>query len=156
MACRGLDYEHLGGDFNADETLILLKEVLSESHKAAPATYDNNKQLPLHCAVDSFVTSLVTEKKMFTVPDAKTKATVQKNCHAHVKLAIECLSELLRANSSATFCRDGKTGLFPFMQAGVKRDGVEEGDAAVERDHISIVYFLLREDPSVIRIAGET
>ena len=37
---------------------------------------------------------------------------------------------------------------------GMERDVVEEDDAEAEADHVSIVYFLLREDPSVISGLG--
>lgn len=158
-ACRGLGWEPPGYDVDAarassaDETLTLLKGVLSESHETAPMAYDNNRQLPLHCAVDSLVTSLVTGKRRRISLPADARVALHKHCHTHVEIAIECLSELLQANSSATLCRDGKTGLFPFMQAGMKREAAEEDDAEVERDHISVIYYLLRENPSVIRIA---
>jgi len=36
----------------------------------------------------------------------------------------------------------------------MERDVVEEDDAEAEADHVSIVYFLLREDPSVISGLG--
>ena len=95
---------------------------------------------------------------------------------------MDILSELLQASSNALQTRDGKTGLFPFMQAAVKVDDrtvvkytndlsrrpgfnvpgatahsyeddiVEESDTEGESDHLTVVYFLLREDPSVIDV----
>lgn len=164
----------------ADETLTLLKGVLSESHANASSTYDNNKQLPLHVAVDSLVTSLVMGKRRRASLHAEARVALQKHRHTHVTIAMECLSELLQANSSALQQRDGISGLFPFMQAALphvqdcavvkytsdlsRRPGfdvgvgyasmeaevVEENDSEAESDHISIIYYLLREDPSVI------
>jgi hypothetical protein len=105
---------------------------------------------------------------------------LQKHRHTHVEVAIQFLSELLQANSSALQCRDGKTGLFPFMQAATphiinchitkyasdlsRRNGfdvgvgfhskesevVDEDEVEAESDHLTIIYYLLREDPSVI------
>jgi len=186
VACRGLSWEPPGSDVDttqaslADETLTLLKEVLSGSHEMAPETYDNNRQLPLHCAVDSIVTSLVMGKRRRASLHAEARVALQKYRHTHVEIAMECLSELLQANSSALQRRDGKTGLFPFMQAAIphlkdcavvkytsdlsrrpgfdvgvgfhsmEREVVEEDDVEAESDHITIIYYLLREDPSVI------
>jgi hypothetical protein len=186
VACRGLGWEPLGSDIDAsdacfaDETLILLREVLSESHEEASRVHDKSKQLPLHCAVDSLVTSLVMGKERRASLHAEAKVALQKHRHTHVEIAIQCLSELLQANSSALQRRDGKTGLFPFMQAATphindypiikyasdlsRRTGfdvgvgfhsmeievVEEDEVEAESDHLTIVYYLLREDPSVI------
>mmetsp|Transcript_10956 Transcript_10956/g.24184 ORF Transcript_10956/g.24184 Transcript_10956/m.24184 type:complete len:630 (-) Transcript_10956:175-2064(-) len=186
VACRGLGWEPPGSDIDtshaslADETLTLLKEVLSGSHEKAPRTYDNNRQLPLHCAVDSLVTSLVMGKRRRASLHAEARVALQKYRHTHVEIAMECLTQLLQANSSALQRRDGKTGLYPFMQAAVphindcavvqyasdlsrrpgfdvgvgfhsmEREVVEENDVEAESDHITIIYHLLREDPSVI------
>ncbi|KAL7540679.1 hypothetical protein ACHAXR_010300 [Thalassiosira sp. AJA248-18] len=186
VACRGLGWEPPGSDIDtshvslADETLTLLKEVLSGSHERAPESYDNNRQLPLHCAVDSLVTSLVMGKRRRASLHAEARVALQKYRHTHVEIAMECLSELLHANSSALQRRDGKTGLYPFMQAALphvkdcavvkytsdlsrrpgfdvgvgyhsmERDVVEENDIEAESDHLTIIYHLLREDPSVI------
>ncbi|KAL3816180.1 hypothetical protein ACHAXA_007298 [Cyclostephanos tholiformis] len=186
VACRGLGWEPLGSEISAsdailaDETLILLREVLSESHKEAPNVYDRNKQLPLHCAVDSLVTSLVMGKERRASQHPEAKVALQKHRHTLVEVAIQCLSELLQANSLALQRRDGKSGLFPFMQAATphsdctimkyasdlsRRPGfdigvgyhstesevVEEDDVEAESNHITIIYYLLREDPSVIQ-----
>ena len=190
MACCGLGWEPPGSDIDAnghaslaDETLTLLKEVLSDSHENAPGVYDFNRQLPLHCAVDSIITSLVMGKRRRASLHAEAGVALQKYQHSHVSIAVQCLSELLQANSYALQRRDGRTGLFPFMQAALphvkdcavvkytsdlsrrpgfdvgvgysmERDVVEEDDAEAEADHVSIVYFLLREDPSVISGLG--
>lgn len=187
VACRGIGWEPPGSGHDnsscaslADETLTLLKVVLSESHVKAPETCDNNKQLPLHCAIDSLVTSLTMGKKRRATLHAEARVVLQKYRHTHVEIATECLTELLRANAQALWQRDGKTGLYPFMQAAVphgtdnavvkytsdlsRRPGFdvgssfhsmecdveEEDDDEAECGHISIIYFLLREDPSVI------
>lgn len=186
VACRGLGWEPLGSDIDAsdaclaDETLTLLREVLRESHEEAPRVHDKNKQLPLHCAVDSLVTSLVMGKERRASLHAEAKVALQKHRHTHVEIAIQCLSDLLQANSSALQRRDGKTGLFPFMQAAtphindypiikyasdlsrqtgfdvgvsfhsMESEVVEEDEVEAESDHLTIIYYLLREDPSVI------
>jgi hypothetical protein len=184
VACRGLGWEPLGSDIAsdclADETLTLLREVLRESHEEAPSVHDKSKQLPLHCAVDSLVTSLVMGKERRASLHAEAKIALQKHRHTHVEIAIQCLSELLQANSSALQRRDGKTGLFPFMQAAtphindhpiinyasdlsrqtgfdvgvsfhsMESEVVEEDEVEAESDHLTIIYYLLREDPSVI------
>jgi len=187
VALRGIGWEPPGSALLesrhaslADETLTLLKEVIVESHKNAPSTFDNNKQLPLHCAIDSLVTSIVMGKARRRSLQAEARISLQKHRHTHVSIALEILSELLQANSSALQERDGKSGLFPFMQAAlphvkdcavvkytsdlasrpgfvargnasVERDDVvEENDDESEADHITIIYHLLREDPSVI------
>mmetsp|Transcript_11220 Transcript_11220/g.24333 ORF Transcript_11220/g.24333 Transcript_11220/m.24333 type:complete len:1579 (-) Transcript_11220:120-4856(-) len=187
VALRGIGWEPPGSDVDtaaqaslADETLTLLKEVLDGSHESASATYDDNRQLPLHCAVDSLVTSLVMGKRRRASLHAEARVALQKYRHTHVGIATECLSELLRANSSALQQRDGKTGLFPFMQAAtphvndcavvkytsdlsrrpgfdvgvgfhsMEREIVDEDDLEAESDHVTIIYHLLREDPSVI------
>ena len=186
VALRGIGWEPPGSALVesrhaslADETLTLLKEVIVESHKNAPSTFDNNKQLPLHCAIDSLVTSIVMGKDRRRSLQAEARISLQKHRHTHVSIALEILSELLQANSSALQERDGKSGLFPFMQAALphvrgdcavvkytsdlgRRPGfvargnasvekdVEENDDESEADHITIIYHLLREDPSVI------
>lgn len=186
VASRGLGWEPPGSDHDtncvslADETLTLLKLVLSESHTDAPRILDNQKQLPLHCAIDSLVTSLTMGKKRRATLHAEARVVLQKYRHTHVEIAMECLTELLRANAQALLQRDGKSGLYPFMQAAVPHgtdnavvkytsdlsrspgvdvgasfhsmdsEIVEESDDEAECDHVSIIYFLLREDPSVI------
>ena len=187
VACRGIGWEPPGSGHDnssctslADETLTLLKLVLSESHVKAPETYDNNKQLPLHCAIDSLVTSLTMGKKRRATLHAEARVVLQKYRHTHVEIATECLTELLRANAQALWQRDGKTGLYPFMQAAIphgtdtavvkytsdlsRRPGFdgglsfhsmdcdveEENDDEADCNHISIIYFLLREDPSAL------
>ena len=186
VACRGLGWEPLGSDIDArdaylaDETLTLLREVLSESHEEAPRVYDKSKRLPLHCAVESLVTSLVMGKKRRALLHAEAKVALQKHRRIHVEIAIQCLAVLLQANSSALQRRDGKTGLFPFMQAAIphtndcaiikytsdlshrpgfdvgvgfhsmESEVIEEDDVEAESDQITIIYYLLREDPSVI------
>lgn len=186
VALRGIGWEPPGSDVDtaaqaslADETLTLLKEVLERSHENAAGTCDNHRQLPLHCAVDSLVTSLVMGKRRRASLHAEARVALQKYRHTHVKIATECLSELLQANSSALQQRDGKTGLFPFMQAAtphvkdfavvkytsdlsrrpgfdvgvgfsMEREIVEEDYLEAESDHVTIIYYLLREDPSVI------
>ena len=187
VARRGLGWEPPGSlDTEhaslADETLNLLKEVLSASHVSAPATYNNFGQLPLHCAIDSIITSLRMGKNRRETLHAEARVALQKYRHNHVCIAMDMLSELLQANSNALVIRDGKTGLFPFMQAAVEVDDravvkytndlsrrpgfnvpgasthsyeddiVEESDVEGESDHLTIVYFLLRQDPSVISV----
>jgi len=160
VASRGLGWEPPGSLETAhaslaDETLNLLKEVLTASHVSAPM------RETLH---------------------AEARVALQKYRHTHVQIAMDILSELLQANSNALETRDGKTGLYPFMQAAVeigdctvvkytndlsRRPGfhvpgatihsyeddiVEESDTEGESDHLTIVYFLLREDPSVIDV----
>ena len=183
VASRGIGWEPPGSDMMdtrqaslADETLTLLKEVLSASHEEASSTYDNNQQLPLHCAVDSLVTSLVMGKERRASLNAEARSSLQKHRHTHVEIALKCLSELLLANSSALAERDGKTGLYPFMQAALPHvkdcavvkytselgrpgalghssmdtDVIEENEADAETDQTTIIFYLLREDPSVI------
>jgi len=187
VASRGLGWEPPGSLETAhaslaDETLNLMKEVLTASHTSAPMTYNNNRQLPLHCAIDSVITSLRMGKHRRETLHAEARVALQKYRHNHVQIAKDILSELLQANSNALQTRDGKTGLFPFMQAAVEVDDravvkytndlsrrpgfnvpgatthsyeddiVEESDTEGESDHLTIVYFLLREDPSVIDV----
>ena len=187
VASRGIGWEPPGSLDTAhaslaDETLNLMKEVLSASHTSAPMTYNNNRQLPLHCAIDSVVTSLRMGKHRRETLHAEARVALQTYRHNHVQIAMDMLSELLHANSNALQARDGKTGLFPFMQAAVKRDDrvvvkytndlsrrpgfnvpgatrhsyeddvVEESEEEGESDHLTVVYFLLREDPSVIDV----
>jgi hypothetical protein len=119
-------------------------------------------------------------KKRRATLHAEARVVLQKYRHTHVEIAMECLTELLRANAQALLQRDGKSGLYPFMQAAVPHgtdnavvkytsdlsrspgvdvgasfhsmdsEIVEESDDEAECDHVSIIYFLLREDPSVI------
>jgi hypothetical protein len=119
-------------------------------------------------------------KKRRATLHAEARVVLQKYRHTHVEIATECLTELLRANAQALWQRDGKTGLYPFMQAAVphgtdtavvkytsdlsRRPGFdvglsfhsmdcdveEENDDEAECSHISIIYFLLREDPSAL------
>jgi len=187
VASRGIGWEPPGSLDTAhaslaDETLNLMKEVLSASHASAPMTYNNNRQLPLHCAIDSVITSLRMGKHRRETLHAEARVALQKYRHNHVQIAMDILSELLHANSNALQTRDGKTGLFPFMQAAINGDDravvkytndlsrrpgfnvpgvtrhsyeddvVEESDAEGESDHLTVVYFLLREDPSVIDV----
>lgn len=189
VALRGLGWEPPSVDVDsrqalaANETLNLLREVLNRSRDDAARTYDKNNQLPLHCAVDSMVTSILMGSSRRASLHAEARITLQPHRHKIVETAITCLSDLLRANSLALRCKDGRTGLLPFMQAASfdhqptsrsdvvkyvsdlsKRPGFDVGAAynsldndVVEEDgeeadagHISIIYYLMREDPSAI------
>lgn len=191
VALRGLGWEPPSVDvvdsrqaLAANETLNLLREVLSISSREAASTYDKNNQLPLHCAVDSMVTSILMGSSRRASLHAEARVTLQTHRHKIVDTAITCLSDLLRANSLALRCKDGKIGLLPFMQAAsfdhqhtnqsdvvkyvsdlskrpglnvgvgfnsMDNDVVEEDDEEADADHISIIYYLLREDPSAIQ-----
>jgi hypothetical protein len=193
VACRGLGWEppstsevdpSSGHVSLADETLTLLKGVLNDSHERASEMYDAHCQLPLHCAVDSLVTSVVMGKRRRASLHAEARVALQRYRRSHVEIAMQCLSELLHANSTALQRRDGRTCLFPFMQAALphvedcavvkytsdlsRRPGfdvgsgfhsmenevVEEDDMEAESDHLTIIFYLLREDPSVINGLG--
>merc|ERR1712029_1199007 len=157
-----------------------MKGVLGASRKDASETHDRHGQLPIHCAVDSIVSSLVMGKRRRASLHAEARVALQKHRRTLVEIAVKCFSVLLHANSSALQCRDGKTGLFPFMQAALphvdgcavvkytsdlsrrpgfdvgtgfhsmESDVVEEDDAEADADHVTIIYYLLRENPSVV------
>lgn len=226
-----------------DETLKLTREVLEASSDMAPRTYDGERRLPLHCAVDAVVSSLLASAVVIrrrssissalpSPPDAgdynddnlrrrlplmnpfqaampliqqrrsqRREQTTHDRCHRATRTAVAILSELVRANPEALGRRDGRTMLYPFMQAAsaataktaavmMVTDDVyaddeeeeEEGEHAVDGDddsfrpsfrrhstsrpsttlngvvkrhegseieHLSIVYYLLRENPSI-------
>ena len=190
VALRGLGWEPPSADVDsrqalaANETLNLLREVLSMSSQEAASIYDKNNQLPLHCAVDSLVTSILMGSSRRASLHAEGRVTLQSHRHKIVETAIACLSDLLSANALALRCIDGKTGLLPFMQAAsfdrqptsqsdvvkyvsdlskrpgfnvgvgfnsMDNDVVEEDGGEADADHISIIYYLMREDPSAIQ-----
>jgi len=161
-----------------NETMVLLNDVLEASHPMAPRTFDRHRQLPLHCAIDSLVASLLCGKCRRASMHAEARVAMQKHRHTQVEISIEFLSLLLRINSSALERRDGKSRLFPFMQAATVRPGgnkvvkystdlsrrpgfnignasfeneiVEEEDGESDSDHLTIIYYLFRENPSII------
>ncbi|KAL9183562.1 hypothetical protein ACHAXT_004418 [Thalassiosira profunda] len=191
-AClRGVGWEPPGSDGEApsraslaDETLTLLREVIAESPPGAAGAYDENGQLPLHCAIDAIVTSLVMGKRRRASLHAEARVALQQHRRQHVNIATACLSELLHRNAGALQRRDGRTKLYPFMQAATPHvedravaryasdlsrrpgfdvgvgyapmdgDVVEEDDEEGARDHVTVVYYLLREDPSAVNGLG--
>ncbi|KAL7469475.1 hypothetical protein ACHAXS_009734 [Conticribra weissflogii] len=161
-----------------NETMILLNDVLEASHPMAPRTFDRHRQLPLHCAIDSLVASLLCGNSRRASMHAEARVAMQRHRHTQIEITMEFISVLLRVNSSALERRDGKTKLFPFMQAATARPSgnyvvkystdlsrrpgfnvgnasfenevVEEEDEESDSDHLTIIYYLFRENPSII------
>lgn len=127
------------------ETLDVLHIAMELSPLQAAHVADEENRLPLHHAIESFVRAC-----------SRTGRTYQET---PVRDMLETLRSLVQMYPDSLERRDGKSKLFPFLQASAaateSRSPPTNSDgfpvSFPDEMPLSIVYLLLRENPSLIR-----
>jgi hypothetical protein len=127
------------------ETLDVLHIAMELSPLQAAHVADDENRLPLHHAIESFVQAC-----------SRTGRTYQEN---PVRDMLETLRSLVQMYPDSLERRDGKSKLFPFLQASAaateSRSPPTNSDgfpvSFPDEMPLSIVYLLLRENPSLIQ-----
>ncbi len=132
------------------ETVKVLELLISSSPSEAARTFDADKRLPLHCFIDTMMKSVV---------QFQTTSFDEQNDQGGKNLSFYSvnppLQSIINNYPDALECVDGKTNLFPFMQASAA--AAESFLKCGKRkcsDNItlSIVYSMLLEKPSIINM----
>jgi len=129
-----------------NETAKILGVIIHASPPQAARTYDAECRLPLHCAIDTFV-------KATTLHNKEGNLEMMFNQHSRYYFLMNLIQPIILTFPGALGRRDGRTGLYPFMQAAAT--ATESSSSTVDDDGdetalTSIVYTLLRENPSLV------
>ena len=126
------------------EPYHILKLILQASDKRVCRTYNNDYQLPLHCAIDTLPSTTTTTSD--DIPQLYTTFLDILSCY--ISQYPEALSR-----------RDGKSKLYPFAQliASCTENNRQPSNDELEEDEdnlnllpLSLSYKLLRDNPSVL------
>jgi len=141
----------------SNETAKILKVILNASPSQAARTYDAERRLPLHCAIDTFVKAtalcdITSVEKCKNVMDEKETLLNQIRQNARYYFLMSLIQPIIQTFPGALGRKDGRTGLYPFMQAGATATGtsITANDDSDETSTTSFVYSLLRENPSLV------
>ena len=128
------------------ETLKVVQFLISSSPPDAAKTFDNDSRLPLHCSIESTVKSIL-----------QSKDYTRDGGDEYWNNVIRPMRAILEAYPDALEFVDGKTNLFPFMQASatavIFSCALAEEKTQGRRNEsiaLSLVYTLLLEKPSIV------
>mmetsp|Transcript_13607 Transcript_13607/g.20656 ORF Transcript_13607/g.20656 Transcript_13607/m.20656 type:complete len:1233 (+) Transcript_13607:216-3914(+) len=133
-----------------DETVKVLELLISSSPTMAARTFDIDNRLPLHCFIDTMMKSVV--QYQMSVCDERND---QFNKNASFYSVAPSLQSIMSEYPDALECVDGKTKLYPFMQASAaaaesySKYGIRKCSDNVT---LSLVYSMLLEKPSIINM----
>lgn len=118
-----------------EESLRVLKAAIDVSPPHAVRSLDNDKRLPLHHAIDTFI-----------------KASSHVTCSVSSPMVemLKVLEDLLRLYPGSLQHRDGKTKLYPFLQATALATEETKSSHVREELPLSITYVLLRKNPTLL------
>ena len=119
-----------------EETSNILKYVLASSPHQAARTYDNERRLPIHCAIDTIIESIASSSKSKQVEET------------YLAMA-DFLKAIVRVYPESLERRDGRTRLYPFMQAAAVSSMYPFNNAERENAALSVSFSLLRDNPSL-------
>lgn len=126
------------------ETIAVLNTAINASPPEAARVTDGQGRLALHQAIDSFVRACSNSGQSYMV-DAHEPP---------VKSMLEALQQLVRSYPASLERRDGKTKLYPFLQATAAateyRTPSSPNTPFPDEMPLSMVYLLLRENPSLL------
>jgi hypothetical protein len=129
-------YDHPAQRLLAFETLDVLRVAIKVSPHSSARVADCDNRIVLHVFVDTFV-------KACKLATRATKENV-------MKAMLQILHELLRLYPESLQRRDGVTKLYPFLQAAAMVTNIHTGTGIHDELHLTILYELLRENPSLI------
>lgn len=118
------------------ESLDIVRVAIDVSPREAMTVSDNDNRLVLHCAVETFVRACCHRSHMISGPS--------------IQSMLSLLQTLVRCNPESLQRRDGRTMVFPFLEAAAI--ATECRALAYNQDEIplSITYILLRQNPAII------
>ena len=132
----------------ASKALVL---ILNSSSVEAAETYDNENRLPFHHAIDSVVGAVVDYSlRNRNISDDPSKS-VDKTDDIFA-IVFEHLRAMIRCSPETVEKRDGRTGLYPFMQVSAtaaERLVHHDSKQQSTRLTLSLTYALLLENPSL-------
>ena len=124
------------------ESLELLKNTIEASPPEAARMIDDSGRLVLHYAINTFVRACCRSRR---VPGGTSV----------VASMLETLKDLVLRYPESLERRDGQSKLYPFLQASASATSYQVESSQNESDQmaLSIVYMLLRENPSLVASA---
>lgn len=132
-----------------EESAKALRLIIQESSKTAMNVCDCENRLPFHHAIDSMVQAVVDYP--FREQQPRHHENPEAN-DATLFSVIELLRLMISISPETVEKRDGKTGLFPFMQVvstASERLGKYHKQKRSNSITISLTYCLLLENPSL-------
>jgi hypothetical protein len=131
------------------ESASLLRNAMSLSPQAAARQLDHDGRLPLHYMISTFIQACC--------------AGGRSACEDPLLEMVEIMGYFVQLNPDSLHVPDPQTRLYPFLQASAEATTARAATAASgggvaaaihEEFPLSIVYLLLREDPTHIFRAG--
>lgn len=130
------------------ESLNTLRTAIAVSPTRATRVADGEGRLVLHHTIETFVRACSSRSSIMAQPA--------------IASMLDVISDLLKLNPESLERRDGRTKLYPFMQATAcateQRAATASNGFPVpfpDEMPLSIVYMLLRENPSLVQSALE-
>jgi hypothetical protein len=137
-----------------NESSKALVLVLNSSPAEAARTFDNKGRLPFHYAIDSAVRAVVdysfTKRKF-----SKRGSESEEDTDDALFTVVKDLRAMIRVSPETMEKKDGRTGLYPFMQvSAVAAALLARHDTKVRSTKItlSLTYALLLENPSLVSV----
>jgi hypothetical protein len=131
---------------------------MASSPTTATKTFDSDGRLPLHCYIETLIKSVVQYEassrdsaRRILSNDDSSKSYIQENESFHS--IIRPLRSMIHVYPDALECVDGKTNLYPFMQASAigAESFLNHGEQKRSDNFtLSLVYTLLLEKPSIL------
>ena len=118
------------------ESLDVLRVAIDVSHPEAMSVSDNENRLVLHCAVETFVRACCQRSHMISGPSIQSMLSL-------VQVLVRCYPESLQR-------RDGRTMLFPFLEAAAIASECTTQIYNLDEVPLSITYILLRQNPAIL------
>lgn len=118
------------------ETLYLIETALDLSSPEALAVRDHEKRLPLHILIDNVMSTC-------------SRFPISLKTTSHV---VALLESFVKKNQVSLQFHDGRSKLYPFMQATATATEHYSESSCAQYDHLalSITYQLLRENPETL------
>ena len=118
------------------ESLDVLQVAADVSPRGAMSVSDNDNRLVLHCAIETFVRACCQRSHMMNSP-----------C---VQSMLSMLQVLVRCNPESLSRRDGRTMVFPFLEAAAVATEYRAQIYNHDEVPLTITYILLRQNPAII------
>jgi hypothetical protein len=129
------------------ESIAVLTHAIEVSPPRAARVTDHEGRLPLHHAIDSFVRACSNSGQSYMVDAHKLPVTSM----------LQVLERLVQLHPESLERRDGKTKLYPFLQATAAATEYRTPPSpngfdipSPDEMPLSMVYLLLRENPSLV------
>jgi hypothetical protein len=140
-----------------NETARVVEFLISTSPRRAAQTLDNQRRLPLHCMIETVMKSAAQFrnhrfKNAIITTESDIAYTPSLHAESFTTIARPLFS-IVNAHPDGLECRDGKTNLYPFMQAAAMATEsykLLNSDRCFDSNSLSITFALLLEKPSIM------